>query len=132
MKKHLQKKKKKLRKKMKKWQIENLETSENIGNLEKVIASFLISEFSIFSYSQSRKLGFKNLGKKFPRFPSFRPGQKRPMKKHRKIAHKRSNLNNCEEFVVMAGGLRDHFTTFMKRCKSKTGREVKGSNFLKT
>ena len=77
---------------MKKCQIENLETSENIENLEKVIASFLISEFSNFPYSQNRKLGFKNLGKKFPRFPSFRAGQKRPMKKHRKIAHKRSNL----------------------------------------
>ena len=38
------------------------------------------SEFSIWSYSQNRKLGFEILGKKFPRFPrfpgfpSFRPG----------------------------------------------------------
>ena len=48
----------------------------SLGNLEKVIPSFLISEFSILSYSQNRKLGFKNLRKKFlifPRFPSFRP-----------------------------------------------------------
>ena len=42
------------------------------------------------------------------------------------------NLNNCEEFAVTARGLRNHFTTFMKRYKSKTRREVKGSNFLKT
>ena len=49
----------------------------NLGNLGKVIPSFLVSEFSILPYSQNRKLGFKNLGKKiprFPRFPSFRPG----------------------------------------------------------
>ena len=33
-----------------------------------------IVKFSILPYSQNRKLGFKNLGKKFLRFPSFRPG----------------------------------------------------------
>ena len=38
---------------------------------EKIIPSFFISEFSILPYSQNRKLGFKNLGKKFPRFPRF-------------------------------------------------------------
>ena len=43
----------------------------NLGNLRKIIPSFLISEFSILPYSQNRKLGFENLGKKFPRFPSF-------------------------------------------------------------
>ena len=42
---------------------------ENLRNLAKIIASFLISQFSIFPYSQNRKFGFKNLGKKFPRFP---------------------------------------------------------------
>ena len=47
----------------------------NLGNLGKVIPSSLVSEFSILPYSQNQKLGFKNLGKKFPRFPSFRPGQ---------------------------------------------------------
>ena len=49
-----------------------------VGNLGNVILSFLISDFSILPHSQNRKLGFKNLGKKFrrfPRFPSFRPGQ---------------------------------------------------------
>ena len=46
----------------------------NIGNLRNIIPSFLISKFSILPYSQNRKLGFKNLGKKFPSFPSFRPG----------------------------------------------------------
>ena len=51
-----------------------------VGNLGKIIPSFLISEFSILPDSQNRKLGFKNLGKKFPRFPrfprfpSFQPG----------------------------------------------------------
>ena len=50
------------------------------GSFENIIPSFLISELSILPYSQNRKLGFKNLGKKFPRlsrlprFPSFRPG----------------------------------------------------------
>ena len=51
---------------------------ENLGNLGNIIPSFLISKFSILPYSQNRKLGLKNLGKKFPsfpRFPSFRPGQ---------------------------------------------------------
>ena len=63
------KKAKKLRKKMKKWQIENLEKSESSESSEKL---FLVFEFSILPYCQNRKLGFKNLGKKFPRFPSFR------------------------------------------------------------
>ena len=55
----------------------------NLGNLGKIIPSFLISEFSILPYSQNRKLGFKNLGKEFPRFlrflrfPSFRPGREK-------------------------------------------------------
>ena len=49
---------------------------ENLGNLEKTIPSFLISEFSILLYSQSRKVGFKNNGKKIPRFPSFELGHK--------------------------------------------------------
>ena len=56
---------------------------EKVGNLGKVIPSFLISEFSILPYSQNWKLRFKNLRKKylrfprfpkFPRLPSFRPG----------------------------------------------------------
>ena len=54
-----------------------LEKVGNFGNLGKVIPSFLVSEFSILPYSPNRKLGFKNLGKKIPRFPSFpsfRPG----------------------------------------------------------
>ena len=37
------------------------------------------------------------------------------------------NLNNCKEFATTARSLRDHFTTFMKRFKSKTRREVKGT-----
>ena len=51
-----------------------------VGNLGKIILSFLISEFWIFPYSQNRKLGFEILGKKFlrfSRFPSFWPGQRR-------------------------------------------------------
>ena len=53
----------------------------NLGNLGNITPSFLISKFSILPYSQNQKLGFKNLGKKFPSFPrfpsfpSFRPGQ---------------------------------------------------------
>ena len=42
-----------------------------------------------------------------------------------------NNVNNCQEFPVTVQGLRDHFTTFMKRYKSKTRRKVKGSNFVK-
>ena len=53
---------------------------ENLGNLGKVIPGFLTSKFAILPYNQNRKLGFKNLGKKipkflrFPRIPSFWPG----------------------------------------------------------
>ena len=54
---------------MKKWQIENSEISE------KLFRVFFVSEFSILPNSQNQKLGFKNLGKKFRRFPSFRPGR---------------------------------------------------------
>ena len=46
----------------------------NLGNLGNIIPNFLKSKFSILPYSQNRKLGFKDLGKKFPSFPSFRPG----------------------------------------------------------
>ena len=49
----------------------NLGKVRNLGNLGKIIPSFLIFEFSILPYSQNRKLRFKNLGKKFPRFPRF-------------------------------------------------------------
>ena len=45
------------------------------GNPGKIIRSFLISEFSILPYSLNRKLGFKNHGKKFQRFPGFRPSR---------------------------------------------------------
>ena len=45
-----------------------------IRTLGKIISSFLISEFLILSYRQNRKVGFKNLGKRFRRFPSFWPG----------------------------------------------------------
>ena len=70
-----------MRKKIKKWQLENLEMSEISEILEKLLRVFFFSEFSILRYSQNRKLRFKNLGKKFLRsprflrFPSFRPGQ---------------------------------------------------------
>ena len=49
-------------------ELRNLGSLENLGN---IIPSFLISKISILSYSQNRKLGFKNLGKKFPSFPRF-------------------------------------------------------------
>ena len=47
------------------------------------------------------------------------------MKVNLEVGNIAGNLNNCEEFAVTARGLRDHFTTFMKRYKSKTRREVK-------
>ena len=53
------------------------------------------------------------------------------MKVNLEVGNIAGNLNNCEEFAVTARGLRDHFTTFMKRYKSKARREVKGSNFSK-
>ena len=49
--------------------------NRKLGNLGNIIPSFLISKFSILPYSQNRKIGFKNLGKKFPSFPSFQPGR---------------------------------------------------------
>ena len=36
-------------------------------------------------------------------------------------------LNNCEEFAVAVRSLIDHFIALMKRYKSKTRREVKGT-----
>ena len=54
------------------------------------------------------------------------------MKGNLQVGNIADNLNYSEEFAVTAWGLRDHFTTFMKRYKSKTRREVKGNNFLKT
>ena len=64
-----------------KWKVANwkLRNLGNLGNLGNIIPSFPVSKFSILPYSQNRKLGFKNLGKKFPiflrfpSFPSFRP-----------------------------------------------------------
>ena len=44
-----------------------------------------------------------------------------------KVRYIADNLNNCEGFAVTAQGLRDHFTTLMKRYKSKTRQEVKGT-----
>ena len=46
----------------------------DLGYLGNIIPSFPMSKFSILPYSQNWKLGFKNLGEKFPSFPSFRPG----------------------------------------------------------
>ena len=57
---------------MEKWRIENSEKSEISEYQENY------SEVSILKYSQNQKLGFKNLGKKIPRFPTlpcFRPGR---------------------------------------------------------
>ena len=54
------------------------------------------------------------------------------MKVNLEVGNIADNLKNCEEFAVTARGLRDHFTTFMKRYKSKTRQEVKVSNILKT
>ena len=62
------KKGKKIKKENEKVANQKLGKVGNLGNLGKVI---LISEFSTLPYSQNRKLGFKNLGKKFPRFPRF-------------------------------------------------------------
>ena len=65
------KKGKKLRKKMKSGKSKTRKSRKS----RKSWKSY--PEFSILPYSQNRKLGFKNLGKKFPRFPrfpSFRPG----------------------------------------------------------
>ena len=50
--------KKKVFWKMKKWQIEN----------SKIFSEIFKSKFSILPYSQNRKLGFKNFGKKFSEF----------------------------------------------------------------
>ena len=44
---------------------------EKVGNLGKIIPSFLFSEFSILPYSQNRKLEFKNIGKKIPEVSEF-------------------------------------------------------------
>ena len=56
---------------MKKVANQKLRKVGNLGNFRKIVPSFLISEFLILPYSQNQKLEFKNLGKKFPRFPWF-------------------------------------------------------------
>ena len=54
----------------------------NLGYIGSFVPIFLMSDFSILSYSRNRKLGFKKRGKKIPRFPrfsrfpNFRPGLK--------------------------------------------------------
>ena len=64
---------------MEKWQIENPETSEISEISEILFRVFLFSSFRLCPKAKNRKLGIKNLGKKFPRFarfptfPSFRP-----------------------------------------------------------
>ena len=52
--------------------------NQRLGNLGNIIPNFLMPKFSIFSYSQNRKLGFKKFEKKFLRFLkflSFQPNQ---------------------------------------------------------
>ena len=48
-----------------------VEKFRNLGNLGKIIPSFLSSESPILPYSQNRKLGFEIIGKKFRRFLRF-------------------------------------------------------------
>ena len=50
---------------MENWQVENSEKLEISEIAEKIFRLF------VFILQSNRKLGFKNLGKKFPRFPSF-------------------------------------------------------------
>ena len=40
---------------------------------QKYYSEFSYVQVFDLPYSQNRKLGFKNLGKKIPSFPSFRP-----------------------------------------------------------
>ena len=54
------------------------------------------------------------------------------MKVNLEVGNIADNLNNCEEFAVKGRDLRDNFTTFMKRYKSKVRQKVKGSDFLRT
>ena len=60
---------------MKKWLIKNSEILEISEILFRVFScpSFLMSEFSLLPYSQSRKLEKKweKIWTKFPRFPTF-------------------------------------------------------------
>ena len=55
---------------MKKWQ---LESSENSEISEKLFRVFYFRVFD-FALQPKSKTWIKNLEKKFPRFPSFRPG----------------------------------------------------------
>ena len=49
------------------------------------------------------------------------------MKVDLEVGNTADNLNNYDEFAVTVRDLRDHLTTLMKRHKSKTRREVKGT-----
>ena len=45
--------------------------NQKLGNPGDIILSFVISKFSILAVGQNGKLGFRNLEKKFLRFPRF-------------------------------------------------------------
>ena len=48
------------------------------------------------------------------------------MKLNLEVGNIADNLNNCEEFAATIRALRDHFTTRMKRYKSKTRQKGNG------
>ena len=64
---------------MKKWQIENSETSEISEISEILFRVFLFPSFRFCPIAKTENSDL-NLGKKFPSFPSFRPGQKSSIK----------------------------------------------------
>ena len=50
----------------------------NLGKLGKLgifFPSFLLPSFRFWVLGQNRKVGREKVGKKFPMFPSFQPGQ---------------------------------------------------------
>ena len=66
---------------MKKWQMENSETSKISEISEILFRVFLFPSFRVFPTAKIENPGIRKLGKnfpRFPRFPSFRPGHHFP------------------------------------------------------
>ena len=74
---NIKKGKNKLREKMKKWQIKNSEKLEILEISEKLFRVFFFLSFRFFPTAKLKNLDLKISKKKFPRFPSFRPDQKK-------------------------------------------------------
>ena len=96
--------------------------------LGNIIPRFLVFKFSILPYSRNQKLGFKNIGKRFPRFvrflrfPSFRPGRMTCQKQQQQ-----SDLKTClnNSFYRSANTLMSMFEDLTSKIVEKSPSRAK-------